>query len=87
MLEQGIQLLHAARTLPLEQGLAPVIEAVVVMGSLTIGIGVWIARALTRSGGTRADGEQPFSPCRRHDWLRVDDGGYVCVRCSYRAGL
>ncbi len=85
MIEQGIYLLDAARTLPLDQALGPVIEAVLVFGSLAIGAGVCIARLLTRKAAGKSN-EDVLSQCRRHDWLRMDDGGYVCLRCSYRAG-
>jgi hypothetical protein len=85
MLEYGVHLWSAARAFPLEEGLAPVIEAILLLGSLAIGIGVCIARSLTRTTAAKA-GEDLLAPCRRHDWLPNDEGGYVCVRCSYRAG-
>ncbi len=81
MLEHAVNFVFAVRTWPLDEGLAPVIEAILVLGSLAIGFGVCIARALTRSAAR----DSAFTVCRRHDWLHVEDG-YVCVRCNYRAG-
>ncbi len=83
MLEYGIQLLNGGGSY--DQALKPVLEAVVVLGSLAIGLGVCVARSLTRRM-VGIIGEDAAARCRRHDWLRSDNGGYVCVRCNYRAG-
>ncbi len=82
MVEYGINLLNVARAFPVEQGLAPVLEAIFLFASVAIGVGVWIAR---RAVKTLRTGTQEL-PCRRHEWVRLDGGGFLCARCDYRAG-
>lgn len=82
MFEYGVQLLNAARAFPVEQGLVPVFEALFLFASVAIGLGVWLARRAARSLGAGGQG----TPCRRHDWVRLDDGRFLCARCDYRAG-
>ena len=82
MFEYSVHLLNAARAFPVEQGLAPVLEAIFLFASVAIGLGVWIARRAARTLRTGAQD----APCRRHEWVRLDDGGFLCARCDYRAG-
>ena len=78
--------LRGAGALPLQGAVLPVLCVAFALGVFTVGTGLWIASLLARPWkGSRA--EDPQAACRLHDWLRLDDGGFVCLQCSYRAGF
>lgn len=72
-------------TLPLHEGVLSALHAALALGACSVGAGLWIASLLARPWRA-SPREHPQSVCRLHDWLRLDDGGFVCLRCSYRAG-
>jgi hypothetical protein len=75
---------------PLDESLLPVLQVVMIFGISVVSGGVWLAASLTRSRRASKSSGAPCedlqAACRQHDWLRMDDGGFVCLRCSYRAG-
>ena len=73
---------HVVGTAALDESLLPVVRVAIVLVMSAVTGGAWIGRALTRSRHA-ADLQ---AACRLHDWLPMDDGGFLCLRCSYRAG-
>ena len=85
-----LHLFDSFTTAPLDERLLLALVGVLVLGVVAICGGIWIAKRLrgpvrgaTDPGST---GEDPQAPCRLHEWIRMDDEGFVCLRCSYRAG-
>ena len=78
-------ILHNAGTFPLHEGVLPVLRVALLLGASAVGIGLWIASRLARPWRA-SPADHPQTACLLHDWLRLDDGGFVCLRCSYRAG-
>jgi hypothetical protein len=85
-----LHLFDSVTAAPLDERLLPALVGVLVLGVVAVFGGVWIAKRLrgpvrgaTDSGRT---GEDPQAACRLHEWIRMDDGDFVCLRCSYRAG-
>jgi hypothetical protein len=83
MLVLGIP--HALDAAALDESLLPVVRVALVFALSAVTGGAWLARALTRSRRSGAS-KDPQTACHLHDWIRMDDGGFVCLRCSYRAG-
>ncbi len=77
--------LRSIGTIPLYEGVLAALEAAVVLGICSVGAGLWIGSLLTRPWRASPT-EDPRAACRVHDWLRLDDGSFVCLRCNYRAG-
>jgi hypothetical protein len=77
--------LFGAGSLPLDDGPLSALGVACVVSIVAIGVGLGIAARLARRrpGSPAA---HPQTPCRLHEWLQLDDGGFVCVQCSYRAG-
>ncbi len=70
-----------------QQSLLPVLVMAAAFAALAICGGVWVARRLTSSAGSSQTGsEDGLGACRLHDWLRLDNGVFICLRCSYTAG-
>ncbi len=79
--------LSCAAVTATDESLAPVLVIAVAFAASTILAGVWLARRLTRAAGSvKTDSADDFGVCRLHDWLRLDNGVFICLRCSYTAG-
>ncbi len=77
--------LCAAATLPTPEGVLPALCVTLVLGVVAVGIGLWIGSLLARPRkGSRTEPLQAV--CLLHDWLHLDDGSFVCLQCSFRAG-
>ena len=85
LLTMGFYAPHALSVAPLDDSVAPAVRMALLFGFFAVSSGFWIAKRLTRSWRSAA-GHDPRAACRLHDWLQMDDGGFVCLRCSYRAG-
>lgn len=85
LLTMGFYMSHTLGTARLDDSVEPAVRMALLVGLCAIAGGFWIGKRLTRSWRSAAS-EDPRVPCRLHDWLQVDDGGFVCLRCSYRAG-
>lgn len=70
---------------PLNESVLPALHVALALGASAVGIGVWLASLLARPWRASPT-DHPQSVCTLHDWLRLDDGGFVCLRCGYRAG-
>jgi len=66
----------------LDQSLLPVLEVTLVVAMAAMLLGISIAERVVRSKGSA--GLQ--AGCRLHDWIRLDDGHFICLQCSYQAG-
>jgi hypothetical protein len=77
--------LCGAGTLPLQEAVLPVLRVVIVLGGSAVGAGLWMASRLARPR-VGSPTEHPQAACQLHDWLQLEDGGFVCLQCNYRAG-
>jgi hypothetical protein len=77
--------LCGAGTLPLQEAVLPVLRVAIVLGGSAVGAGLWIASRLARPR-VGSPAEQAQATCQLHDWLQLEDGGFVCLQCNYRAG-
>jgi hypothetical protein len=84
-LVMGLQAPYALSIAPLDDSVAPAVRVALLFGLFAVSGGFWIAKRLTRSWRS-APSEDPRAACRLHDWLQMDDGRFVCLRCNYRAG-
>lgn len=85
LLTMGFFAPHTLGAVRLDDSVEPVVRMALLFGLSAMAGGFWIGKRLTRSWRT-AGSEDPRAACRLHDWLQIDDGGFVCLRCSYRAG-
>ena len=70
-----------------DESLLPVLMVVVALTASAVLAGLGLARRLTSSAGAVRTGSADDSgACRLHDWLRLDNGVFVCLRCNYTAG-
>ena len=67
----------------MDQSLLPVLVASLLGAIAALACGLGLAERLVRSKGSRTDLQVA---CRLHEWMRLEDGRFVCLQCSYQAG-
>ncbi len=85
VLSMGLGIPQAVGAAGLDDSLLPVVRLAILLTISAVAGGAWIGRALTRSWRS-TPGEDPRAACRLHDWLPMDDGEFVCLRCGHLAG-
>jgi hypothetical protein len=83
----GCAYLTCAAVTATDERLLPVLLVVAAFTVSAVLAGLWLARRLTSPVGSgRIGSGDDFGACRLHDWLRLDNGVFICLRCNHTAG-